>query len=289
MADDTTLLVCDKCGAKLRVRTGLIKVMKTVKCSRCGTAVPTTPKPGAAPAAGDPAPASPPTPPPAPASTPEPAAAPAPIAAPAPVAAPPPPPAAEPPAPPAPPAAPHPVAPTPHVPTRAHTPHAPAEAVPVPVVSAAHLAGGAATSGPPTTVADELRRARGRIQELELRVGSLLEQGAMMTEARTRIAKLESELAEATKPDAERLRLRREVEEQGERITELQQLWMSKEKEAREAAERAERAEDAQRRLRASVEDMLHTYHANEAAAAQQRLQELQTRVQALLDAAAPP
>jgi predicted RNase H-like nuclease (RuvC/YqgF family) len=160
--------------------------------------------------------------------------------------------------------------------------------VPIPVVSQSARGGPSATGplGAPTNVADELRRAHGRIQELELRVASLLEQGAQMTEARTRIAKLESELNEANKPDAEKARLRREVAEQGERITELQQLWMSQEKEAREAAARAQQAEQAQARLHAAVEEMLHTYHASEAAAAQQRLHDLKTRVQTLLESA---
>jgi DNA-directed RNA polymerase subunit RPC12/RpoP len=43
--DENTVLVCDKCSAKLRVRTTLLKVMKTVKCTRCGAAVSTKPKP----------------------------------------------------------------------------------------------------------------------------------------------------------------------------------------------------------------------------------------------------
>ena len=163
--------------------------------------------------------------------------------------------------------------------------------MPIPVVSQSALSAAApgGASGPPTTVADELRRARGRIQELELRVSSLLEQGAQMSEARTRIAKLESELAEANRPDTEKARLRREVAEQGERITELQQLWMGQEKEAREAAARAQQALQAQARLRAAVDEMLHTYHASEVAAAQQRLSELKSRVQTLLESAGPP
>ena len=130
--------------------------------------------------------------------------------------------------------------------------------MPIPVVSQAALAaagGNGALSGPPTTVADELRKSRGRIQELELRVNSLLEQGALMTEARSRIARLETELAEAKRPHSEVPRLRREVEEQAARITELQQLWMSKEKEVREAQDLASRAERA--RLQLGQDDVL--------------------------------
>lgn len=164
--------------------------------------------------------------------------------------------------------------------------------MPIPVVSQAALAaagGNGALSGPPTTVADELRKSRGRIQELELRVNSLLEQGALMTEARSRIARLETELAEAKRPHSEVPRLRREVEEQAARITELQQLWMSKEKEVREAQDLASRAERARLQLRTAVAEMLRTYHASEVASAQQRLHELESRVNALLDAASPP
>lgn len=108
MSDELIPITCEKCQARLRVKPGVFKIMKAVRCTKCGASItlaPFAPKPGA-PAAAPAAPAPEPAPAPAPAPIPvaePPAPTPAePVAAAAPP--PPPPPATPPPAPPSTPA-----------------------------------------------------------------------------------------------------------------------------------------------------------------------------------------
>lgn len=64
MADDMVVLQCEKCGTRLKVRAVAIKVLKEVKCAKCGHKVPTK---GAVPAP-EPASVQPAAPPPEPAA-----------------------------------------------------------------------------------------------------------------------------------------------------------------------------------------------------------------------------
>ncbi len=147
------------------------------------------------------------------------------------------------------------------------------------------------TAAPPVT--PESIRAQARIKELEDRVANLLEQGAQLTLAKSRIAELEQALAQASKPNYEVARLKREMDEQADRVTELQQLWMQKEKETREAQELVARANrerlaaiaDRERAM-AAVKDILTSYHLAEIENSRQRLTDLEQKIQQYVNSA---
>lgn len=91
MTDDSVILQCDKCGAKLKVRQVALKFMKEIKCGKCGNKVSTRAAPATGAAVADaPAPSPPATEsasPPAPPAAPTQPAEPAPTEAPAPAVA----------------------------------------------------------------------------------------------------------------------------------------------------------------------------------------------------------
>lgn len=274
MADDMVVLQCGSCSTRLKIRAVTARIMPDVKCPKCGKKVSTKSIAPAAPSAETPAVATPAAP---AAPAPEPASAPAPVAE-KPVEAPAPAPVAEPtPAPkPAPVAAPEPapvvsapvVAPAPVVvPPPAPVPP-PVVAAPVPVVVA------------PPVDTEELKKARVRIAELEQQVQSL----------NAKVSELKAAVAPST-ADVELVKARAIMAEQEERLSQLQQMWYEKEKEARTAYATAQRAQQERKFALDQAEGVLKAYHDAEIEAATDRINNLHVRLQQFLaqQAAARP
>jgi DNA-directed RNA polymerase subunit RPC12/RpoP len=228
MADEFVVLVCGKCGTKLKIKSGVARSLKEITCVKCGTKVPTKQE---SPVKTD--------------------------SVPIPVS------------------------------TSRERPNAPAAEGSAPIAS------------PPPAAApsdiNDLPKARGRIKELEERVTGLLAQAAQLGIAKQRIAELEVK-ASASTVNADTARMQHELHEQSERISELQQLWMQKEKETREAHDRAEKANrdrlDAvaeRERTLSAIREVLTSYHVSEIEGAKKRMTELDQRIQQFLAVARTP
>lgn len=61
MNDELATITCDRCQTRLRVKPGLLKVMKTIKCTKCGHHIPVVPTASPPPAEPPPVPAPAPT------------------------------------------------------------------------------------------------------------------------------------------------------------------------------------------------------------------------------------
>ena len=221
MADDMVVLQCEACSTRLKVRAVTARIMKDVKCPKCGKKV-STKSVAASAEAPAPPPAAAVAPTPAPAPTPEPAVekavepAPAPVVAPAPVIA------------------------------------------PLPVDDT------------------ELKLARFRVGELEKQVVEMTSQVAELT---ARVAAL-SVPPPASPAVAELAHARVIIAEQEERLTQLQQLWYEKEKEARTATTTAQRAQQERKQSLDQIEALLKAYHEAEIEAATDRINNLNVRLQ---------
>ena len=300
MADDMVVLQCEACSARMKVRAVTTRIMKDVKCPKCGRKVSTK----SVVAGGEPAPASP------PAETPEP---PAPEAAPVPVEAPP---ASAPVAAPAPAPAQAPV-PSPEAPPPPAAPVPPPAPPPAAAVEAPSVSIPVAAPAPAPVAADteELKQARARndeldrqVKELTARVAELVELSkkpvvspaeAELVQARKALAAQEQQIKELTarvaelvelskKPvvspaEAELAQARKLLAEQEQRLVQLQQMWYAKEKEARALASEAQRAQREHKFTQDQIEAVLKAYHQAEIEAATERLNNLGTRLQAFL------
>ncbi len=298
MADDMVVLQCEACSARMKVRAVTTRIMKDVKCPKCGRKVSTkSVAPG-----GEPPSASP------PAETPAP---PVPEAAPAPVVAPP---ASVPVAAPAP--APAPVAPTPPAAAEVPPPAAPVAPPVAPLAAPVEPSPVVAPAPAPVMVdSAELKQARARndeldrqVKELTARVAELVELSkkpvvspaeAELVEARKALAAQEQQIKDLTarvaelvelskKPvvspaEAELAQARKLLAEQEQRLVQLQQMWYAKEKEARALASEAQRAQREHKFTQDQIETVLKAYHQAEIEAATERLNNLGTRLQAFL------
>lgn len=227
MADDLVVLQCEACGTRLKVRAVTARIMKDVKCPKCGRKVSTR---SLAPAAAEPAASSSPL---------EPASVPAP--------------------------APEPVAPLAAVPMPATVAATPAAVEPAPPPAGPPAA--------PEAEAPELRAAQARIAELEQQVKDLTARAEALAAASSSASAAEGELGQ----------LRKVVAEQEERLSQLQQLWYEKEKEARTAYASAQRAQQERKFTVEQLEAVLRSYHEAEIEAATERINNLNQRLQKFL------
>jgi len=228
MADDLVVLQCEACSTRLKVRAVTARIMKDVKCPKCGRKVSTK---SPAPSTGDDAPALSPV-----ERTPEPPAATEPAAPVAPVSA---------------------VAAGAVIPTPATVVEAPPVVTPV----------------APVGVSPELQAAQSRIVELEQQVKDLT----------ARVADLTAASSGASAAEGEAARLRGEMAQQEERLSQLQQLWYEKEKEARTAYASAQRAQQERKFTVEQLEAVLRSYHEAEIEAATDRINTLNQRLQKFL------
>lgn len=220
MTDDLVVLQCEACSTRLKVRAVTARIMKDVKCPKCGRKVSTK---SVAPAGPEPVPVVPPAPiPPAPA---------VPLAAP---------------------------------------PAAPSVVVPV---AAEPVAEPAVTNPAPPAEGPELKAAQARIVDLEQQVQALT----------ARVAELTQAAGGAATATAELERMRNVMTEQEERLSQLQQLWYEKEKEARTAYASAQRAQQERKFTVEQLEAVLRSYHEAEIEAATERINNLNTRLQKFL------
>ena len=292
MADDMVTIQCEKCNTRLKIRAVTAKVVKDVKCPKCGSKVLTKPAPAPA-AIPQPVPETPapvatapvvpaPVAPPAPATqAPQPVAtAPAPVAAapvPPPIAVPAPSPVA-PIAPPvvAPPPAPEPVA----APVPPPPPPPPAVQMPAPELIAAwkKIEELEKQLTDQKAIQDELDRSRERAEGLDKQVRQLT---VALAEAEAKLAKMS--------PSEELVKLKEIMKEQEERLGHLQQMWYEKEREARAAYSNAQRAQQDRQFILKQIRTILTQYHDAEIAAATERITKLDARLQEFLTAQATP
>ena len=250
MADEMVVLQCESCSTRLKVRAVTARIMKEVKCPKCGKKVSTKSLATVgetipAPLATDTAPAVP-TPAPAPApSVEDKPAEPAPAAVPAPVA---------------PETAPAPEAGAAPVPAPATEP----EPAPAPVVVA-----------PPAEPVEsaELKLCRARITDLEQQITALTAKTEEMAAQLAKTATSETELA----------LMRRQVSDQETRLAQIQQLWYAKEKEARAANAEVLRMQKERKYAIEQLEGVLKAYHEAEIVAATDRINNLNERLQKYL------
>ena len=249
MSDEMVVLQCESCSTRLKVRAVTARIMKDVKCPKCGKKVSTksvapTGETIPAPLAATPAPV---------------------VSAPAP-AAPSPVPSAEAkpvePAPTAPEAAPAPVV----EPVAAPVPEPAPESAPAPAP---------AVVTPPAEPAEsaELKLCRARITDLEQQITTLTNQAA----------ELNAQLAKSATADTELAMMRRQVSDQETRLAQIQQLWYAKEKEARAANAEVLRMQKERKHAIDQLEAVLKAYHEAEIVAATDRINNLNERLQKYL------
>ena len=294
MADEMVSIQCGKCSTRLKIRAVTAKVMKDVKCPKCGSKVSTKPAPASeavpVPILASPAPEAP--------AVPEPIA-PAPVEAPAPVvAAIPEPPVAQPAvvaappvAVPVPPPAPAPAMAPPASVTPVHVPVTAPPPPPAPVAPPAFVAPSAELLAAwkkneqlekqltsQVALQEELTRARERAEALERQVRSLT---VALAEAEAKISKMS--------PSAELAKAQMILKDQEERLGQLQQMWYEKEREARAAYGNAQRAQQDRLFTIKQIKTILTQYHDAEVKAASDRITRLDARLQEFLTAQATP
>ena len=256
---EAVVVTCGKCNAKFRLKPGVTRFLKDVKCTKCGARIPLSGAKPAAAAADTPAevPAAP-----APAT---PAPAPAPAAA-----------------------TPATTISTP-VATAPATSSAPDEVTAL-KQSIADLEARLAVSG---RASAELEASQERVVELTRQLAAVQEEARANAD---KIAQLEQQIAQARSPSAELEEMQTRLTESEERVSELQQLWYQKEKESREAFDQTDEARkqrDAavleRDRLVAGLRDMLSVYHSNEAEISRKRLADLEDRIGRFLALTRPP
>ncbi len=293
MADEMVSIQCGKCSTRLKIRAVTAKVMKDVKCPKCGSKVSTKPAPVSE-AVPVPilAPSTAETPVAPVASVPTPVEAPVPVVAavPEPPVAPPTVVAAPPVAIPAPPPAPAPVM-APSAPVVAPVAAPVATPPPAPVAAPAFVAPSAELLAAwkkneelekqltsQAALQEELTRARERAESLERQVRSLT---VALAEAEAKISKMSSseELAKAQMI----------LKDQEERLGQLQQMWYEKEREARAAYGNAQRAQQDRLFTIKQIKTILTQYHDAEVKAASDRITRLDARLQEFLTAQATP
>lgn len=265
MADEEQLILpCDKCGARLKLKPMQAKMLRDVKCGKCGNRIPTS---KAVPASQLPAvpiveTAPPPAPEPEPEQIPEPEPPPVAVRAEIPVAMPDPvaPPAAE----------------KPKIPRIPDIPFTPPT---ITSVSPETMSIKALTSHLPTTESsgsESPAQLRKRIRDLENEVGIF----------RNQVLSLEATIARQKEESSRFQELLQRAADAEDRAAELQELWYQKEKEFRDFEAKAHQIEherDEAYAIRESVmnniKDLMATYHASEVEAARKRLAELDDRM----------
>lgn len=268
MADEELLILpCEKCGARLKLKPMQAKMLRDVKCGKCGSRIPTSKAvpasqvPAAAvaeksaPSAAEPASAPPPAP--------EPVAVPA-VAAAAPVTPP--------------------VEPSPKAKTsgRMALPDIPFTPPVISTVSPETMSIKSLTSSLPTTESASLTggespaQLRKRIRDLEDEVGIF----------RNQVLGLEAQIARQKEEGSRFQELLQRAADAEDRAAELQDLWYQKEKDFREFEAKAHQIEherDDAYAIRDSlinnIKDLMATYHASEVEAARKRLTELDDRM----------
>ncbi len=270
MADDEMMVVmCDKCGARLKLKPGMQKILREVKCGKCGNRIPTSkamPASAAPPSIAMPkadleAPAKP-----APAPAPEKVVPPPPVS---PKAATPPPPVAPV------------VAPKPATATTADEPHSRTSTIKRRTANLGTPPGMNPVTGLPYSetanmTPESVSQLRKRNRELEDEVNVF----------RNQILTLENQLAQGKEEGGRFQELLQRTADAEERATELQDLWYKKEKEFRDLEAKAvaiQHERDEAFAIRDSVlnniKDVLATYHAAEVETAKKRLHDLDERI----------
>ena len=247
------IVVCDKCGARLKLKPIQIKILNEVKCGKCGNRIPTAnavPMGAAQPGSAEPIsvvmsrPASAPPEPTPPADEPAPVMVPPVASAPAPV--------------------------VPADPVRTPTPPPPSRTQTIKSRTANF---GPAPMDPNSDSPPVLKR---KIQELEDEVKVFRQQ----------IFTLEDQIARQVQESARFQELLQRAADAEDRATELQELWYQKEKDSHALEERLRHTEDERDESLAvresilnNIKDLLATYHSTEMEAARKRLTDLDDRM----------
>lgn len=275
MADvEPMIVVCDKCGARLKLKPIQVKILNEVKCGKCGNRIPTA---NAVPASSAPPSVAAPLsevmgqksetpPPPEPESEPVAPAAPPPVG----ILEPPPEPKAVTPPPSAPPPSAPVVAPLAPVFTTSQTPQPPKERTQT-------IKSRTASFGPaPVPGGDSPAALKAKIADLESEVKIFRQQ----------IIALEGQLAHGTEERTRFQELLQRTADAEDRAAEMQAVVNKKERECRAIEEKMERMAHERDEANAvrdtvlnNIKDLLATYHSTEYDAARKRLADLDDRI----------